>query len=219
MHATRIAITPEPVAPALELALVISAEVRRCRVRTARGDEIEARVSASCLVQPCDGDQVALFAPAGAEMPYVWAVLERADSGPIGIAAPEGLSVSAPAGAVVVSAERIELLSRQRLGIAGTDIEVDARGLRFAFRELQAVGVRAALSVDVVRLAGKNLTLLLERALTRVRRSYRVVEELEQLTGRQLDYKLSENVSVRAKNTLITAQDLVKLDGKQVHLG
>jgi hypothetical protein len=219
MHATRIALTKEPAAPALELADVISIAGRGCRVRTQSGEDIEARVAASCLVQPCVGDRVALLAPAGAGAAYVWAVLERAESGPLGISAPEGLSVSAPQGTVVVSAERIELLSRQRLGLTGADVEVEARGLRFVFRELQAAGERAALSIDSVRSVGKNLTLLLDRTLTRVRRSYRVVEELEQLTGRQLDYKLSENASVRAKNHLITAEQLVKLDGKQMHLG
>jgi hypothetical protein len=52
-----------------------------------------------------------------------------------------------------------------------------------------------------------------------VRRSYRVVEEIEQMSGRQLDYKVSENFCVRGKNNLITAEELVKLDGKQLHLG
>jgi hypothetical protein len=219
MHATRIAISKDSATPALELAHVIDVDGRRCRVRTARGEELDARVAASCLVQPCAGDEVALLAPEGAASAYVWAVLERAEQGPIPIAAPGGLSVSAPAGSVVLSAERIELLSRRRLGLTGSDVDVEARGLRFAFGELQAVGARAALSVESIRSVGKSLTLLLERTLTRVRRSYRVVEELEQLTGRQLDYKLSENASVRAKNSLITAQDLVKLDAKQLHLG
>jgi uncharacterized protein DUF3540 len=219
MHATRIAIPPEPAAPAVELAQVIAAEGRRCRVRSASGGEVDARVAASCLVQPCAGDQVALLAAAGAEVPYVWAVLERAEGGPLGISAPEGLSVSAPAGAIVLSAERIEVLSRQRVGITAPDVEVEARGLRLSFRELSATGTQAALSIDVLRFLGKNVTLLLERVLTRVRRSYRVVEELEQMSGRQLDYKLSENFSVRGKNNLITAEELVKLDGKQLHLG
>jgi hypothetical protein len=219
MHAIRIAIPPEPAPPALELAHVISVEGRGSRVRTASGEELDARIAASCLVQPRAGDQVALLCPAGSDVSYIWAVLERAEEGPLGIAAPGGLTVSAPAGSVVVSAERIELSSRERLGITGAEVDVEARGLRVVFRELQAAGTRAALGVESIRSVGKNLTLMVERTLTRVRRSYRVVEELEQLTGRQLDYKLSGNVSVRAKSSLITAQDLVKLDAKQLHLG
>ena len=219
MHAARSPSPPEPAAPALELAHVISVDGRGCRVRSPAGREVEARLAASCLVQPCPGDQVALLSADGVDVAYVWAVLERAERGPLGIAAPDGLSVSAPAGAVVLSAQRIELLSRQRLGLTGADVEVDACGLRFAFRELQAAGARAVLSIDVVRFAGKHLTQLLERALTRVRRSYRVVEESEHLSAGQLDYKVSETFSVRGKNNLITAEALVKLDGKQLHLG
>lgn len=180
---------------------------------------MEARVATSCLVQPCPGDQVALLALSGAARPYVWAVLERPDGGPLGIAAPEGLSISAPAGAVVVSAKRVEMLSRERLGMTAAHVEVDASEVRFGFAHFQATGATANLCVEGVKLAGKKLTTLVERMLTRVRRSYRVVEELEHLSGRQLDYKLSANVSVRGKNNLITAEELVKLDGKQLHLG
>lgn len=219
MHAARIATPMEPPAPAVELADVVMAEGRRCRVRTAAGEEVEARLAASCLVQPCAGDQVALLAARGATVPYVYAVLERAAGGPLGIAAPDGLSVSAPAGAVVVSAEHIELLSRRRVCMTGAHVELDAGELRLLFRDLVAAGAKAELGVEAVRLAGKHLSTLFERALSRVRRSYRVVEEIEQLSGRQLDYKMSGTVSVRGKNSLITAEDLVKLDGKQLHLG
>jgi hypothetical protein len=60
---------------------------------------------------------------------------------------------------------------------------------------------------------------VLERVLSRVQRSYRVVEEVEQFSGRHLDYQVSENLSLRGKNSLITAEELVKLDAKQLHLG
>ena len=53
----------------------------------------------------------------------------------------------------------------------------------------------------------------------RAARSYRVISELEHMTGRQLSYSLSENVSVHGKNNLMTAEDLVKVDGKQIHVG
>jgi hypothetical protein len=37
--------------------------------------------------------------------------------------------------------------------------------------------------------------------------------------ARQIDYVAEKNVSVRGHNTLLTAEQLVKLDGEQVHLG
>lgn len=219
MHATRISTPQLSATPELRLADVIAIDGRCCRVRLATGGEVEARVAASCLVQPCPGDQVALLCAAGPAVQYIWAVLERPDRGPVSIAAPEGLSISAPAGAVVISAERVELLSRRRLGMTAPDVEVGAGALRLGFTDLRATGAEANLCIDAVKLVGKTVTMVLERMLARLRRNYRVVEEIEQMSGRQLDYKLSANFSVRGKNNLITAEELVKLDGKQLHLG
>jgi len=66
---------------------------------------------------------------------------------------------------------------------------------------------------------GRFFDSVVERLSQRVRRSYRKVEELEQVHAQQLDYVATKNVSVRGHNTLLTAEELVKLDGEQVHLG
>jgi hypothetical protein len=219
MHATR-ASRPSHSSPlGFELAEVIAVEGRSCTVRSATAPHLEARTAASCLVQPCPGDRVALLAVGGAEVPYVWAVLERPAGGPLGLAAPEGLSVSAPGGAVVISARDIDLLSRERLGMQGADLDIEAHQLRVGFQGLHASGTRATLHVEALRFIGKALTSVLERVLSRVQRSYRVVEEVEQFSGRHLDYQVSENLSLRGKNSLITAEELVRLDAKQLHLG
>ena len=60
---------------------------------------------------------------------------------------------------------------------------------------------------------------MLERLSQRVKRSYRTVDELDQLHARQLDYKVDKTMSLRAANALLTAEQLVKVDGGQIHLG
>ena len=204
--------------PGLELAEVVEVDGRRCRVRSAAGSQ-DALTAASCLVMPRPGDRVALLRTSGSQTVYIWAVLERAEPGPIGVSAPEGLCVSAPAGAFVVSAERIELISRQRLGMSAEHVDVEAKKLQLTFTELLALGKSALSQVDNLRFAGKYLNSIWERTLQRVQRSYRVVEEIEHVSARQLDMRASENLSLHGKNNLITADELVKLDGKQLHLG
>jgi hypothetical protein len=58
-----------------------------------------------------------------------------------------------------------------------------------------------------------------DRLLQRVKRSYRFVEEHDQVRAAQIDYVAQNNASLRGENTLITAKDLVKVDGEQIHLG
>ena len=218
MVANAIPIHPETARLDLEVAEVLAVDGRRCQVSVA-ATTLEARTAASCLVQPLPGDRVALLRTAGPHGVYVCAVLERQESGPIGVSAPEGLCVSVPEGPFVVSAERIALIGRDSVALEGAQVNVDAKSLRVSFADLAALGRSAVAHIETVRTVGKHLSALWERVLQRSQRSYRVVEELEHVTSRQVDYRISETLAISSKNSLITAEELVKLDGKQLHLG
>ena len=47
----------------------------------------------------------------------------------------------------------------------------------------------------------------------------RRIEESEHVRASRLDYVAKKNMSLRGENTLVTAEELVKLDGAQNHLG
>jgi len=61
--------------------------------------------------------------------------------------------------------------------------------------------------------------LLAESVYQRMKRSYRVVDELDQVKAERIDYEAKEDVSLHGKNALITAEGLIKVDGDQIHLG
>ncbi len=50
-------------------------------------------------------------------------------------------------------------------------------------------------------------------------RAYRFVEEMEHVRAGSIDYAARENVRFHGRNALVTAQQLVKMDGEQIHMG
>ena len=201
----------------VEMGTVVEVEASVFVVRTSTGSSVDAALAASCLVRPTEGDLVALLlVPSKGR--YIVAILERAGDEALALSAPGGLTVSVPNGRFAVAAEGIDLIGKE-IALHGQKTTVDAQSLRFSFRELAAFGTEVLLNADTFKLAGRFASAVFESVMHRASRSYRVISELEHMTGRQLSYTVSENVSVHGKNNLMTAEELVKVDGKQIHVG
>ena len=70
-----------------------------------------------------------------------------------------------------------------------------------------------------MKTVGRSVDSVLERLHSRVSRSYRRVEELDQVKAGQIDYQADTSLQLHAKYALVTADDLVKVDAEQIHLG
>lgn len=181
-------------------------------VRTPLAD-IRARRAASCLLAPAAGDRVLLVTEDGGDA-FVLAVLEQRDPSSATISVEGDLSLRSVRGKVTVAAqEGLELVTAATARIAATAVEVGA---------IEALTVTAAAvkaEMEKVKVFATTLDSFFERVSLRAKRSFRTVEELDQVKARHLDYAAAGNAHLRAENTFVTAQDLVKLDGEQVHIG
>ena len=70
-----------------------------------------------------------------------------------------------------------------------------------------------------VDLTAEESTSLVGRVFQKAKRVFRIVEETETLRTRQLDVVAETNLRMHGDTTLLTATDLVKVDGKQIQLG
>jgi hypothetical protein len=84
---------------------------------------------------------------------------------------------------------------------------------------LSFVGSVVQAEVERLKLLAESVDTTLTRLYQRVKRSYRVVEELDQLKAERIDYEAKELLSLHGKHATITAESLVKVDGDQIHLG
>jgi hypothetical protein len=175
--------------------------------------EVRARRAASCLLAPAVGDRVLIATEEGGAA-YVLAVLEQRDPEATTISVDGDLNLRSIHGKVSVAAqEGIDLVTAAAARIAGKTLEVSA------VEAISAVGGTVKAEFDKVKLLAATFDSFLERMSQRVKRSYRTVEEIDQVKARHIDYAAAGNAHIRGENTLVTALDLVKVNAEQVHIG
>ncbi len=181
-------------------------------VRTALA-EVSARRAASCLLAPAVGDRV-LVATEERGNAFVLAVLEQREPGATTIAVDGDLNLRSIHGKVTVAAqEGIDLVAASVLRLASSVLEVNA------FEAMHVVGGAVQAELDKVKLLARTCDAFYERVSQRAKRSFRVVEELDQVKARHIDYAAAGTAHLRGENALVSAHDLVKLNAEQIHVG
>lgn len=199
---------------------VLSTDLPTLSVRTSVG-VMTVRRAASCLLVPEPGDKV-LVSGASAGECYVIAVLERAASActlqRLHLSGDTCLSVEGGS-LQLISERRIEMKSGDTVSLDAPKLEARASRARFIIGELACIGRSWSATLGKLGLIGEALEIVAERVSQRLTHSVREVEQIDQVRSGQIDYRASGTTSLRGQNTLVTATELVKLDGDQIHLG
>jgi hypothetical protein len=187
-------------------------------VRAGAG-EYRAKRATSCLLEPEVGDTVALLTTQTGTC-YVTAVLER-EAGSTGrIVADGDLEIQLPGGQFTVAAqEGVNLLAAKDVSITAGGLRVNAREGNLVLERISLLGSFASAELEKIKLVAGSLDQVLDRFSQRVKRSFRKVEELDQVKAEHIDYAARSSMSLHAENALVTAEELVKVDGEQIHVG
>jgi ethanolamine utilization microcompartment shell protein EutS len=197
--------------------VVIAASGAEITVRVGDAELCAAR-AASCLLEPFAGDLVLLAMPEGGC--YVLAILRREEGAPSRIAAEGDLELSAPKGKVVVAAgEGIDLLTPKEASVIADRLSLRAADVTAVLDRLSYLGSAVRAELGKLRVAASKIDGFFERTLQRVKRSYRFVEEIDQVRAKQIDMTAEGSVRVHAESVVVTADGLCKIDGEQIHLG
>ena len=202
-----------------EIAKVVSLG-RQLTVR-GRAGLYHARRGVSCLVAPALGDMV-LVALSSDGRCWVLAVLERPDRQDerVEISVDGDLDIRSAGGRLGLSAtEGMSLVSGHDVAVVAGSVAVNAVEGSVVVERLRLLGGLLQTEVERVKTLAKSIDLVLDRFSQRVKRSYRQVEELDQLRAERIDHVASGTMSLRGDNALMTARKLAKIDGEQVHLG
>lgn len=186
-------------------------------VRTKRGD-LRAKRAVGCLVEPKEDDFVLVAGdPSGAC--YVLSVLEREGEG-TSIACEGDLEIKLRSGRFrVASQEGIDLVSAKDVSVAAGGLNVHARAGSFVLEQLSYLGSTVRAELEKIKVQGGVLDTVMERVSQRVKRSFRTVEEIDQVNAERIDYAAKQTMTLRGENAIITAKELVKMDGEQIHVG
>ena len=176
-----------------------------------QGQLLAARRAASCLLEPSPGDRVWIVGEAGEH--FVSAVLERGD------ATTTATKLSVPGKLVLEGGEGVELNSPDHVGITSDSVRVQAREGQVVFGELRAIARQVHAALRRVTRVGEVLELLVDKVVQRSRYSHRAIEAIDHVSAGNIEYRASELMHLHAHDALINGEQLVKVDGDQIHLG
>lgn len=188
------------------------------RVRTSSGEH-EAHRAVSCLVA-AEVDDVVLLARTPDEGGFVLAVLRRESEAPTTVAVAGDLDVRVPGGRLTFAAdEGVDIRSAREVEVISGKVRVTAGEGHVVLQGLSLISDAVRAEVDRIKLVGQSLDSVLERFSQRVQRSYRTITETDQVRARRIDYTAEKTASVHGEHAIVTADDLVKVDAEQIHLG
>lgn len=214
MNPTSTSVPPR--APTAAEARWLTGTVAHCDADTCyvslerEGRACEARRAFGCLVAPAVGDLVAVLCDEHGQH-HVIAVLHRPVEAEATLSMPGRMVIEAPAGLAVRAGQGIELQADVLDGRVGE--------VRWWSRLMQLTGKELLVRTGLARLACSVADLVTQRSQVQAERSYRTIAATEHVRTRVLDVQAEQVVHLRARHTLVTAQQLTKLDGAQVHVG
>lgn len=171
----------------------------------------------SCLLEPVIGDKVLLVTDTDNGV-YILAVLERVDQEAAQLTLPGNTQIKS--GKLQISArEGISLETASEMSLLATQMKVSALQADVAINNVSMVGKLWRACVDQFKLVGRSVDLVLERSHQRLTRSYRHVQETDHVIAGQIDYQAEATLALHSKYTLMTADELVKVDADQIHMG
>ncbi|MCK6592164.1 MAG: DUF3540 domain-containing protein [Polyangiaceae bacterium] len=181
---------------------------------------VAARRAFSCLVEPLEGDRV-LVAVEASGRAYVLAVLERTREGAKTTLRAEGdLEIQAPMGTCSIAAqEGVKIASPGEVSLTSGELSINALRGKVVMEKLAFVGQWVQGELGKLKVLAESVDSVVTRVSERVARSYRTVDEIDQVKAGQMDYTAKEQIRMHAKNTIVTSDNLVKVDGDQIHFG
>jgi hypothetical protein len=198
---------------------IVTGRDERCAVVDCEYGIVYARLAASCLVEPAVGDRVLIAGDLEGDI-FVIAVLEQKDASATRIAVEGDLQLGVPKGRFsVVSAQGVDLVSAGDIALTSTELAIRSDKARVFFDQLSYVGRKVLAQAGALKFVGGMFDTIAERISQKVKRSYKVVEEIDQVRSDQIDYRAEKNMSLKGQNALVTADELVKIEGDQIHLG
>lgn len=202
----------------LEYGRVIGSEDRFFTVETDRV-ELKATKSLSCLVEPLPGDTVLVSQTTSGKC-YVLSILEREDQGPTSLVFDGDVDLKTRAGRLRMAAqEGIDLVSAKDTALISAQLSVNCVQAEVTIQHLSFFSNFLQGQIQKIKLIGQACDSVFERVSQRVKRCYRRVEDLEQLTAGQLNYRVKKLMSLRGKYSVLTAEENVRIDADKILMG
>lgn len=185
----------------------------------AGADVIHAQRATGCLVEPGDGDTV-LVARSEHHGSFVLSVLIASQNSEKVVAVDGNLTLRSNDGKVsIVGADGVSVTSMGEVAVNAPTVVARTTSATIFASTLSYVGRKLDAHVERVKVLGQVLETAIDRVTSRVKYSYRTIDELEKVNAKELHVNAEATLNLHGKNTLMTAEKLAKMDGEQIHIG
>jgi hypothetical protein len=217
---TATAARPQPAYDPVHLLGRVSGREQDGRYRVeCDGRTWHARRAASCLIVPATGDEVLVSGPDPSRV-YLIAVIEQADPRHTRLEMAGDVVMGSADGDVALESPRaVSLRGQDAVRVETAAFSLQAQDARCVTDRMRCVATEVQATVGVTRLIGKAYEAVLDRLSTISRLSFRTTQDVEQVRAGTLDYEAEQAVRLHGEYTLVTGQELVKVDAKQIHMG
>ena len=200
-----------------ETATVTAVEGAEYAVESAAGRR-RARRAAGCLLVPAAGDTV--LVASSQRGCWVLTVLERDASTAARLELDGDVELRVASGRLAVAArEGVDVASGATVSVVAPAVAVHAPEGTLSIERLSLLGGAVEVDVAKVRVAAGAIDQTVDRVTQRVKRVLRFVEDFEELRAGRIDYVARSLLSLHGRGASVTADELVKVDGAQVHIG
>ncbi|HJL15190.1 MAG TPA: DUF3540 domain-containing protein [Sandaracinaceae bacterium LLY-WYZ-13_1] len=210
---------------ALKTGRAVFQEMGTVAARSDAGLEVEtpsgrfpALTATSCLVAPEPNDHVLVAVPPAGAL-YVLAVLSRPSDTPVRLRLDRDAALECAGSLSLFGADGVDIRSPEEVSTTAKTVTTSAIDAVLNLQRFTFVSKLVELHGEQVQGVFRFVDTAFERLSQKLKRSYRHVEELDLTRARQVEVRASETVNVRGKNAFMSAEDLVKMQGEQIHLG
>jgi hypothetical protein len=150
---------------------------------------------------------------------HVLAVLERKPGRPAVLSAEGDVSIRATGRLQLSGHEGVDLVTRGEANVVASEVSVHAERGSLTVDAMRVIGGLIAGDVDRIKVVARAIDQVVDRFSQRVKASYRTIEELDRVRAKNVDHVASGTMKVHARETVMTADGLVKMDAEQIHVG
>ncbi len=178
----------------------------------------QCRRAMSCLVAPQIGDEVLISGP-DRQRTYLIAIIARDEAGPVNLSVQGDLSISSAYGSLTLqSATQTHIHSSGGVKLTSPRYEQKHDSADLVVGDMTYMGKAVDAVIGKTSLFSHILGILADRINSVARLSFRHVKEMDHVRADTIDYEAEKLNRIHGGFTTVTAREVVKIDGDQIHM-
>lgn len=178
-----------------------------------------SKKAVSCLVEPGKGSRVLMAGYPGGDC-YILSVLEYGIDNKCSIQFDGDVELITKNGQFQIAAQKgIDMVTADTINMVSSGLKVHSSRAEITISRLLYMGSSMFAQISKIKILATTIDSTIRRLTQKLMRSYRTVDDIDQIKAGKIDYNAENVMSLRGKYSLFTAKKDVKIDGKMIHMG